>query len=295
MGHLSTVPFVLACAGMAAPAFAAPPAATVLAPSSSWRLDYADDSCRLMRSFGEGESRTLLVMDRYSPGDNFALLVAGKPIESAPLRGGQPVPVKLTFGPTEAEQDLTAAPAEFDGLPAVVVSHSRLAPAQDDGAPNLWLPTITPQREAAIRTLTLAAPSRKTVVLELGPMGKPMAGLRTCVDQLITHWGMDAARYAARTADALPTGNPGTWVRPSDYPRSMVSLGNQSVVHFRLMVGTDGKPVSCHIQASGKPQEFDDAVCKAMMRRASFTPALDAAGQPFLSFFQSSVRFQIAN
>ncbi len=38
-----------------------------LSPSSKWNVHYAEDSCRMGRSFGEGDQKVILVADRYQP------------------------------------------------------------------------------------------------------------------------------------------------------------------------------------------------------------------------------------
>ena len=56
----------------------------------------------------------------------------------------------------------------------------------------------------------------------------------------------------------------------------MMAGGYQGNASFRLIVDADGKPVSCHIQQSTRPVDFDAVVCKAIMARASFEPTPDA-------------------
>jgi hypothetical protein len=52
-----------------------------LEPSSQWIVDYADESCRLVRSFGEGSSKTFFQLESDSPGDVDMVLI-GKPLEA---------------------------------------------------------------------------------------------------------------------------------------------------------------------------------------------------------------------
>jgi hypothetical protein len=50
-----------------------------LQPSSKWNVHYAEDSCRMARSFGEGDQKVVLMVDRYQPGDALRLSFIGKP------------------------------------------------------------------------------------------------------------------------------------------------------------------------------------------------------------------------
>tara|TARA_R110000824_G_scaffold48565_7_gene137100 strand:- start:2453 stop:2725 length:273 start_codon:yes stop_codon:yes gene_type:complete len=51
-----------------------------LEPSSNWIVDYADDSCRLIRQFGVNEDTVVVFFNRFAPGDEFHLTVAGEPV-----------------------------------------------------------------------------------------------------------------------------------------------------------------------------------------------------------------------
>ena len=74
---------------------------------------------------------------------------------------------------------------------------------------------------------------------------------------------------------------------------SMLRDGYEGIVNFRLLVDQAGKPTDCEVQRSTRPKEFDDAVCRAAMRRAEFEPALDAQGKPVPSYWIATVNFRI--
>lgn len=277
-----------------APVLAATKAPLSLKPATPWHLDYAADSCRMMRIFGEVDQRIVLLMERFGPGDYFSLVVVGKPVAALRLLDGRPVKVGVRFGPVEGEQELTVMPASLTKLSGFMVSGISFAAIPEELYDGPRRITIEAGRESTVTTLAISRLARNDVILELESMAKPMAAMRKCTDELLTHWGIDVAQHAKRLKDAVPTENPGNWMRSGDYPRQMLIHGQQGLVNFRLMVGPDGKPTSCHIQRSTRPQEFDDAVCRGLMRRASFTPAIGADGKAIVSYFQSSVRFQIS-
>ena len=246
----------------------------------------------MSREFGTGEQKTTFAIDRYEPGDSFALLVAGKPLSLVRTKLGQTFKAKLRFG-SEPEQELYVSPVTLgDGI-GILAASASIAPAPENIAEGKPWPLLDAAREAAVTNLRLDRVARQPIVLELGSMGKPMAALRACTDELLTHWGIDLARHAARSRVAMPASNPARWLRSEDYPSAMLRNGAQGLVQFRLMVGVDGKPTACHIQRSTRPKELDEMVCRNLMRRANFTPALDSEGKPMLSYFQNSVRFQI--
>ena len=52
-----------------------------LKPASQWQLNYADDSCRLARMYGEGDQRVIFYIEQYGLGQSFSMLAAGKPLK----------------------------------------------------------------------------------------------------------------------------------------------------------------------------------------------------------------------
>lgn len=155
------------------------------------------------------------------------------------------------------------------------------------------LPKISPAEEEAITFFEVTRRGGKTVRLETGSLGAPMKKLRECTGELLGHWGIDVAKHATLSRPAVPVKNPARWMSSSQYPAGMLALGKRAVVQFRLGVDAVGEPTACHIQQSTRPKDFDDAVCKAIMRNAKFHPALDAEGRPIASYWLNSVNFVI--
>jgi Gram-negative bacterial TonB protein C-terminal len=271
----------------------------VLKPASAWQVDYAEDRCRLARQFGTGDELVLLFFDRYGPTEYFRLMIAGKPVKPMDAKAD----TILQFGPSEAEQKIMAWQGSLGKLPALIfASNVRVAPptpAEDAAATNSdqddssdYAP-IDEARQKAIRYLTVGKPLRRAVTLETGSMRAPFVALDKCIDNLMTTWGIDAEKHKTLTRNVQPKQSPGKWVVSSDYPLDMLAAGQPAIVEFRLSIGSDGVPTACHIQSTTRPKEFDDAVCKSVMRRARFEPALDAQGQPLASYYRNTVRFQI--
>jgi Gram-negative bacterial TonB protein C-terminal len=267
-----------------------------LSPTSNWEVNYADDSCRMGRRFGSGADEVTIIFDRYAPGDAFRLVLAGKRFDNAP----EGRTLEVQFGPSELVQKLEYFPGSIGkSQPSVSIRPSlRIAPFSPGeteklrtSPPNTLLPRIGPGREAAVTFIALGRPLPKPVRLATGSMRKPFEALDTCVNELMTHWGIDVARHATVVRGVTPVTSPGKWMTSSDYPLGMLVSGGRGIVNFRLSVGEDGKPIACHIQQSTRPKAFDDAVCAAMMRRARFYPALDKDAKPIASFYRSTVVF----
>jgi hypothetical protein len=285
--------------GMPAPAAAAAPAPLILKPTSAWQVDYADERCRLARQFGEGKQTVLLFMDRFGPSEYFRLTIAGQVVKTFVEKGD----ADIQFGPTEEEQQLAFLKGNLGKEPALVFSGSaRIAPpsaaelmAIKNRGKTEWvvIQPISEDRQKAVRHLRVGKPLRKPVMLETGSMRAPFAALDTCIDNLLTSWGVDVERHKTLSRTVTPLKSPDKWIMPSDYPNDMLSAGQPALVSFRLSIGPDGVPTACHIQATTRPKEFDNAVCKSVMRRARFSPALDAQGQPLASYYQNNVYFAL--
>lgn len=271
-----------------------------LAPASQWWVDYADERCRLAREFGDGTTKTIVFFDKYGPGEKFRLVVAGAPVKT----DVQQANIAIRFGPSEAPQPLLFLNGNLGDMNALVFAGDiRIAgPSEAEAAAikvkksdDEWIEPapLAADRYAAVRYMELAKPLRRPVQLETGSLKPAFAALDKCVEDLVTHWGVDVEKHKTLTRKATPADNPGRWVVASDYPQGMLSAGQSALVDFRLSVGADGKPTACHIQATTRPKAFDDAVCQSLMRRASFAPALDAGGQPIASWWRSRVRFLI--
>lgn len=269
-----------------------------LAPSSKWHVNYAPDSCRLARSFGAGDEEVLFLLDRFQPGSRVNMTLVGNPLR---VRSDNRR-ITLRFGPGDPPFDKAFGPATVEGGKAALIliggffitGHDpawATADREDDGTQPL--PVVDPALYDAIEYLELRIPGKQTVVLETGPMRAAERALAACTDDLLRGWGIDVAAHRTLSRRAVPVGNPGKWLNSSDYPSEMRWEGRQGLVFFRLVVDREGKPASCHIQQSTRPQAFDDAVCRGIMNRARFTPALDAAGQPITSYYLNSVRFMM--
>lgn len=277
-----------------------------LAPSSQWNVSYDEDSCRLLRIFGTGDDRTVFYIERYEPGDSFFMVVAGKGINSR-----SNLPTTIRFGPAGTTIDDNKVYGDLgDFGPAILISSASLAlPAEDERSVNPDKETfdpdalaadtdvfgqgLTPEQERAVTWLEVKSGTKKPFRLALGPMDKPLEAMRKCTDDLVASWGFDVQALRGMTRAAVPAKSPGTWLTARDYPTSALKKGEQGIVQVRLSVGADGSAQACHIQKSTRPIEFDQAVCRALMKRAQFEPALGADGKPMPSFWRSAVRFEI--
>lgn len=98
-------------------------------------------------------------------------------------------------------------------------------------------------------------------------------------------------RFTPRAA--VPQGNPGKWVRESDYPSRMVRMGIEGKTGFRLSIGATGEVTGCEVTRSSGAAELDRAACDALRKRAIFKGATDANGEPVAGIYESTIVWQL--
>lgn len=261
-----------------------------LAPSSKWNVDYDDRSCVLQRAFGPEDDPVLLRMVKFEPGDHFQLLAAGKRF----LRTKQGDRMTIRYGSGEGvhkvENVLVGDGAK--GLGTVFVTSTRILPARFENERPV---PVTVEEERAVTRITMSPVRGHELALLTGPLDKAFAAWRTCTERLVRKWGLDPAAQAALKRPATPSSDPGKWLLSTDYPLAQLMFGKQALVNFRLNVGKDGVPTACEVQKSYSDKAFDDRSCAMLMKRARFTPALDAQGQPIESYYVNRIVWKIGS
>lgn len=299
------IPLLLASIAVAAsPVQAAKPLVPIpLAHVGPWEVNYDDDSCHLIGTFGSGDDRIIARFTRFEPGDGFILALIGKPMRSSNVSSK----VRLDFGPVVDPQEEVSINGKVGTLPISVFGKLYLIdrPGRTfvgtvadalkalEALKALQPANITPEQEALASDLTVQRPNGKSYRLALGSMAAPMKSLRVCNSDLVRLWGLDAAEQASLVSKPVPIGNPGSWLSFRDYPEKMLQSGNSGLVQFRFDIDATGAITGCHIQSRSNPDEFADLSCQLLSRRGRFSPALDRNGKPIKSYYVSSVKWTI--
>jgi protein TonB len=100
-------------------------------------------------------------------------------------------------------------------------------------------------------------------------------------------------RCAGGAAAAVPLGSPASWITSDDYPPKALRLGQEGRVGVAYVIGIEGRVADCRVTASSGSAVLDAASCDILFRRASYTPARDAAGCPIASRRALAIRWQI--
>lgn len=306
------VSLIVVCAGVA-PVLAAASQPVRLQPSSPWVVDYDDESCRLVRTFGEGASQTKLVFESLAPGE-MSMLVIGKPLHAT-------FPVSQTkarFLPVQNKPFIGAPANTSAGQSAALWSDVHLAQIGDtDDAPpevkkmialnkaGIRPPAIDFAKRTAIRSsrskfaaeataLEIEAGQSRPMVLETGSLAEPVKMFDQCDRDMLRYWGVDPD-IDDQIVRPVWAPSPPNWFSAGDYPRAMIRKGIESQVTVRLLVDAAGKVTKCTSLSHYDTPEFNEAVCDVFTKRAQFQPAELADGTKVASYYSQRIVFRIAN
>lgn len=276
-----------------------------LQPTSKWNLDYADDSCRLMRQFGEGATLTKLIFEGIAPNEMTMLLIGGtlRPSDGevkARLLPGTDEPFTGIAARTKADSEAAAFwtsipltpnwkgdPKSRDGHYVRDVVRKTIDLTERDAARAKRAALATSTTEVSIKP-----PVGRAMVLETGPMGEAIAMFDECERDLLRHWGIDPA---IQDKIVKPVWTPSTldWFSSDDYPDSALARNEESIVNVRLAVDSSGKVTKCVSLSAYAAPAFNKVVCNVFLTRASFAPAELADGTKVASYYSQNITFKI--
>lgn len=284
----------------ALPALAAAPVAAepvVLKPSSPWNVDFAADSCRLVRLFGDGENRHFLAFQQYSPAEGFGLTVAGQGFKKFRSLGK----TMLRFHDAQAPRETTPFTGTIGEYgPGVVYANLGIEdePLEDEDAADKaqtslpGVPQLDLEQGKQVQFITLRQ-GKHEVRLETGSLDQAFAVINQCTLDLLRDWGLDPDRHV--TAQTRPR-----WTNQDviarriqrEYPAEALRVGEQGIMRMRVIVSPEGMVESCTILKTTQSEELESPACK-MMKNARFDPARDAAGAAFRSYYLTSITYKM--
>lgn len=285
---------VLAVAALAASPAVAQDKKPGLAPSSQWVLDYADDSCAIRRLFGEGRDRGFVEFRRFQPSGPLQVIVA-----SSRMRQRDPLAFEYSFnsdfgsGWVRGGSLAINMPDGFRGVLFQAYIPLDTANITEPIPPNFRFelqPRIESASAARLDTITVRNAFPSSLTLQLGSLEEPIAALNTCVDELITHWGIDVEAHKTLSQGVRAT-NMREVPRMMHYPPKMAAQRMPGLVHVRLMIDERGLQTDCHIQMPLSDPEFEKSSCADLEHALEFEPALDKDGKPMASYWATSVNF----
>lgn len=281
-----------------------------LAPSTPWVLDFAENSCRLIRRFGEGKNLVIFALESEAPG-SIDMLIAGKPLATSL----EEVPAK--FLPTQTKPMLGYPGESTNNRDPIVIWSTSVSLLPDETAaaedrkdaerkvhPGVRPPAVSlaeqAQRKAerlAFATATTAveidARGNRPVILDTGSLGEPIKAFDQCSRESLRDWGVDPD-LEDKIVRPVWAPNPAAWFSTNDYPRDMLMVGQESDVKVRVLVDAAGRVTKCTSLSHFKEPEFNKITCDLFTARARFEPAELADGTKVPSYYVNKIKFRIA-
>jgi hypothetical protein len=268
-----------------------------LNPRSAWRLDYGKEKCALVQEYtGDGDT-VLLEIDSYGSQEGFQVILSGKGIPStsgitrAVVRfAGDPAgrTVNALAGTTSQGAAAIFLPLSF--VPYEQYERRTKADDVEDGQSEL------PDRAFAdyqrtIHEFVVGLGSASVIQLNVGDIAKPLDALRTCVDKLVSSWGVEPAVQDSLSRPAMPD-MVGIRAVQARYPESMLRNLESTLIYVRVNVDAGGNATSCVLQTptadSGLNAELTQNICGSLRH---FRPALDANGKAVASVLTTRVSY----
>lgn len=275
----------------------------MVAPSSDWVLDYGENRCRIVRSFGEGEAASLIYFEQTEPASELNWVVAGPPI--GPVRPGGKVTVQFGPGnpPFEMEhsgatlgqfgQALSSTGFERRITTAVPLS-DREAIQESHQESARYSRELVSSEGAKVEWLDVRSARGQTVRFALGNMQPVYEAMNACMADLLMDWGVDPQHERGRTSGPVPTNYEVLATRiQRRYPSSAVDAGKQAMIAARVMVDANGQVTDCAIIDLTEAEKFGVGVCRQITTTARFDPATDASGAAMPSYYIFKIFYEL--
>ncbi|HTM96811.1 MAG TPA: energy transducer TonB [Croceibacterium sp.] len=273
--------------------------AVVLQPQSAWALDSDDESCALVRVFGDGEGVIQLELRQFSPGGTMQVQVV-----SNERHVSNRDHMSYRFEPETEWREKNRMSFGYFGVPrkfeGVVFDASLLPEKEKDDKSTTPPPPSDPktlqQIGAALNTIdgvSLTDAFSDELTLHTGSLMQPFTALRQCLDKVVEKWGFDPFVQSTLTKVPKPVNIKDVAAATQRaYPGRQLMEGMPAIIQVRLSVDAAGKTTGCSVHGPLSDEAFHKAACKNLTAM-QFEPALDAKGQAVASFWETRVYYVV--
>lgn len=270
-----------------------------LEPSAPWNLHYSESSCQLFRTFGSGDNKITMALERVSPDSGLSLILIGRPLVS---RGGDR-PAKAVFLPftDNVIESANIGETVADKRTAIVWQNVTLSPTPPDYSAAARAATRrTPADSQAlseenrvagqITALEITERGSRKTILTFKSLGTANEMMRQCAKEQLVRWGVDPLiedKIVLRPMSKSPLSR---LLSANDYPNDAVRKGAESIINARLLVDSRGDVSRCTTLTNFKEPGFAEVVCKRLTK-AKFAPAETSDGSKVPSYVTTTIRF----
>ncbi len=252
--------------------------------ATPWNVDYADNSCALMRGFGEDDQRVLVEFRQFAPGSLMRVMFASSvmtPVRDTAL---------FTLAPEDPRQVEGIERLRGEGEDPIEGFFFNFALASNLEEAGLFAESDDARdaREREIYGIQLGEVYPDTYFLRTGDLHAPMEALRTCMNDLLSSWGvaMDALRRNTRAVTPIDLERWADRIR-NHYPRT--GRNREIGLNVTVLVNPEGRVSRCVISNALTNEDFEAVACAALTEYARFEPALDADGEPTFGFWSTRI------
>ncbi|GAA0265421.1 hypothetical protein GCM10009127_00810 [Alteraurantiacibacter aestuarii] len=288
----------------------------VYTQSGPWSLDFGDDYCQLASIYSNGDNEIALALERNRADNSVRMILVSDSIRT--FRAADQI--GYSYLPSGGERTARYIKSEtpdgrdYFNFGNIIIGPDPFAgfgaggpggpggpgpgpggppPGAGAGAQGADAPFVQPPYDraaelefaAGINGIAFDEGLLRGFSLQTGSLRAPLEALQTCMDDLLVTWGLDYEKHRTMTRRAAPVGQAFEWI-----PRGTVGFQEFGAFGgarnpFRVMIDAQGKPTSCTVHWPSLAERKNEAICKGIMENGSFTPALDADGQPMASYW----------
>jgi TonB family protein len=246
----------------------AEPAKPLLAATSKWTVEYAENSCNIGKTFGASGREVKLWMKLLPGRANSQLLIE----EDRPGT------------PTFRTGDLIITPASGKALTVKARNGSVNAGS------SLILGEVDSNHLSALAESDTLALSYRGKAFQLSGVNlkAALAAVRDCEDDLLRKWGFDPAEFQKIAIPPKSLHDPAEVYTGGDYPIRELNAGRVGSVVVKLDLSATGNVAACSAVVSSGIEAFDQRGCTIAMKRTRFAPAqlADGTAVPSIVFLQ---------
>ena len=260
-----------------------------MAATSAWAADFAADSCSLTRTFGAGGSSVTLRLKQFEPQPSIEVTLASETVKLKPrdpryaFADGEPRDIAF-FQTFRLGEGLSGA--TFEASPPL---------PHPGGTTQTDLPAARDPAMHAVDTMTVRDLFERDLTLRMGSLQQPLAVMTTCLDDLLTSWGLDAAAHRSLTRRVTEK-NPGTENNPGEvwpgkfkHPMPQIARWPADKMDFILLVDESGSVEQCRLVGGlAEDAKLAENICEGMPKGWAFDPALDANGRAIRSYHRAT-------
>ena len=258
-----------------------------LAPSGDWQVERSGESCRLWRSFGEGDAAVVFNLYGYGP-DGYNLVVLSG--ASLPRNSGRARLRDVAFGDDGEPEEIIVVDNTSGGKGMVSFHLIGPNPAFSyfrgwDVRGDFKISQPAVQQPKDLSVLRIGGGEMEPIALLLGDMAAPMADLEECKAALTESWGYGEDALG-QIVERPVLENRANIINKMKMPEAAVMNHITMIAQMRVAVDENGRASDCVVQYPSLSERAQRGLCGPFLTGQPFAPARNAAGEAVPGLFR---------